>query len=266
MRRPVQRGVPNAFERPDNLAVGPLAFASLRRSTRETAREDLARFGGVKSPAIVKAGHTVTVSVDRTARSFARLTHGQYGRDGSNLRAFPHTIRFEACSRSRLQSTVDGQPATFWSGFFLLKKVPACLPLTITVGRQAPRHRSLPVGAGECEDPQVLVPRLVGRPRGEAVARLRRAGLRPAAYSGSHPLRAGGQRSGTEAEAGAGFSRRSEDGHLPRGLPDRSRLPWGSPVAFGTQPAPGRYRFVRGLSGGDIERLARFGLAAAVVT
>lgn len=246
---------PNAFERPDNLAVGPLAFSSLRRSTRETTPEDLVRYGGVKSPAIVKAGRTVTVSVDRTARSFARLTHGQYGRDGSNLRAFPHTIRFEACSRSRSRSTVDGQPATFWSGFFLLKKVPACLPLTITVGRQAPRHRSLPVGAGECEDPQVLVPRVVGRGRGEAAARLRRAGLRPATYSGAiryEPVGSGLRRRLKLVRASLAEPRTVT---IQDGFPSRIRLPWGSPVAFGTQPAPGRFRFVRGLSGGDIERL-----------
>ena len=246
---------PNAYGRPENLVVGPLAFSGLRAGTRETTKESLVRFGGVKSAAIVRAGHTVTVSVDRSARSFARLSHGQYGRDSSDLRAFPHTIRFEACSRSRSRSTVDGHPVTFWSGFFLIKKVPACLPLTITVDRQAPRHRSLPVGGGECESPEVLVPRLVGRTRGEALARLREAGLRPAIYSGAiryEPRGSGLERRLTLSRAALAGPRRVT---IQDGFPSRVRLPWASPVVFGTQPAPGRYRFLSALGGGELERL-----------
>ena len=74
--RPVQRVVP---ERVRTAGEPGRGAAGVRLAAREHTRDhhgDLVRFGGVKSPAIVRAGHTVTVSVDRRARSFARLSHG----------------------------------------------------------------------------------------------------------------------------------------------------------------------------------------------
>jgi hypothetical protein len=244
---------PNAFGRPDNLVVGPVAFSALRRGTRNTTRQDLILFGGVKSPAILRPGHTVTVSVDRSARSFARVSHAQFGRSG--FRAYAHTVRFESCSRRRSQSTVDGRPVTFWSGFFLLRKVPACLPLTITVDRQAPRHRSLPVGGGKCEEPRVLVPRVAGLTRGQATARLRQAGLRSAIWRGAVRYEPVGSGLDLRLKLVRGFLAGPRRVTIQHGFPSRIRLPWGSPVVFGTQPAPGRFRFLRGLTRGAAEGL-----------
>jgi len=104
-----------------------------------------------KSPALVRPGHTVTVSIDRPARSHARLAYLHVrGREPADLGAFPHTVRFKSCGKRRAQSDVGGHPVTFWPGFVLIRKAPACLPLTIRVGRRRPRHRAVPVGGGEC--------------------------------------------------------------------------------------------------------------------
>jgi hypothetical protein len=246
---------PNAFGRPDNLVVGPLAFSGLRRSALAFTAESLRRFGGVKAPAILRAGHTVLVSIDRPARSWVRLIHGQHGRGGNAFRARPHSIRFESCGRRRAQSVVDGRPATFWSGFFVMRRVPACLPLTITVDGHAPVHRSLPVAGGTCETPRVLVPKLVGLTARRASARLRRAGLRPAAHRGGIRYEPAGDGLGRSLELEPGHASGPRRVTLQDGFPTRTRLAWGSPVAFGTQPAPGRYRFIRALGGGEPERL-----------
>jgi len=140
---------PQAFSRPEHLAVGPLAFWHLREIDDATV-ENLREHDGWKSPALVRPGHTVTVSVGRSARSYARLQYVHVpGRDPSDLRAFPHTVRFKSCSRRRAQSDVDGRPVTFWSGFVVIRKA-ACLPLTIRVDRRRPRHRELSVADAEC--------------------------------------------------------------------------------------------------------------------
>ena len=140
---------PHAFSDPEHLVVGPLSFWHLREIEGATV-ENLREHGGWKSPALVRPGHTVTVSVGRSARSYARLqyVHGA-GRDRSDLRASPHTVRFKSCSRRRALSDVDGQPVTFWSGFVVIRKA-ACLPLTIRVDRGRPRHRVLSVADAEC--------------------------------------------------------------------------------------------------------------------
>jgi hypothetical protein len=141
---------PGAFDPAENVVVGPLSFWRLK-AIHETTMDDIRRFGGVKSPALVRPGHTVKVTIDRPARSFARLAYVHVrGRDGDDFAAYPHTVRFKACNRDRAESDVDGRPVTFWSGFFLLRKSPACLPLTIRVDRRAARHRELSVGGGEC--------------------------------------------------------------------------------------------------------------------
>jgi hypothetical protein len=141
---------PHAFSRPEDLVVGPLAFWDLL-DIRDATVENLLEHDGWKSPALVRPGQTVTVSVDRSARSFARLHYVHVaGRDRSDLPALPHTVRFKSCSKRRALSDVDGHPVTFWSGFVVIRRAPACLPLTIRVDRRRPRHRELSVGGGKC--------------------------------------------------------------------------------------------------------------------
>jgi hypothetical protein len=143
-------GFPHAFAARSSLVIGPLAFVGLR-DMRETTPENIAQHGGWKSPALVRPGHTVTVSIDRAARSFARLRYSHHGE--RPFARLPHTVRFVACDAAHADSTVDGRPVTFWSGFFELRRAPACVPVTIRVDGGPARHRRLPVAHGACSSP-----------------------------------------------------------------------------------------------------------------
>jgi hypothetical protein len=143
-------GFPRAFAARSSLVVGPLAFVGLH-DMREATPENIARFDGWKSPALVRPGHTVTVSIDRTARSFARLRYSHHGE--RPFARLPHTVRFVACDATHAGSMVDGRPVTFWSGFFVLRRAPACVPVTIRVDGGAPRRRRLSVAHDACGPP-----------------------------------------------------------------------------------------------------------------
>jgi hypothetical protein len=141
-------GFPHAFSNPDNLRIGPLAFVDALRGRADTP-EGIARAHGVKSPAVLRPGHTAVVSVDRADRSFARLEYSSS--DRGRFRRLPHTVRFESCSRSRAGSNVDGAPVTFWSGFFVLRHAPACVGLTVSMDDRRPVHRTLAFARPSCE-------------------------------------------------------------------------------------------------------------------
>jgi hypothetical protein len=138
---------PHAFSSPASVVVGPLAFVGLR-DMRNTTPANIARFHGWKSPALVRPGHTVTVSVDRQARSFARLRYSHVAQ--RPFARLPHTVRFVGCDSRRAMSQVDGRPVTFYSGFFQLRGAPACVPVTIRADGGAARHRRLSVAGGAC--------------------------------------------------------------------------------------------------------------------
>lgn len=140
-------GFPHAFTARSSVVVGPLTFVGLRTMGEATA-ESIGRQGGYKSPALIRPGHRVTVSIDSAARSYARLRYLHHAeRPFSRL---PHTVRFVACDRSRAGSEVDGRPVTFFSGFFALRRAPACVPVSIRVDGGAARHLRLPVAHGRC--------------------------------------------------------------------------------------------------------------------
>jgi len=135
---------------PDDLVVGPMRFVGLR-DIEDVDAANLVQHGGWKSPAVLRAGHVATVSVDRSARSTVRLDYRHAVDD--TFAALPHTVRFVACSRGRSASTLDGKPVTFWSGFFRTRSktpVPGCLPLTFRIDDGPARHRRLPVAGGSC--------------------------------------------------------------------------------------------------------------------
>jgi len=135
----------------DDLVVGPLRFVGLR-AIADVDASNLVQHGGWKSPAVLRAGHVATVSVDRAARSRVRLDYLHTGSDA--FAALPHTVRFVACGRGRSMSTLDGKPVTFWSGFFRTTSTtptPGCLPLTFRIDGGPPRHRRLPVAGGSCD-------------------------------------------------------------------------------------------------------------------
>lgn len=146
--------------RAQDMSFGPLRFTGLRLA-RKTTAQDLRESGGSwKSPVLLGPGHIVTVSIDPSARSFARLDY-THGRDGA-WESMPHAVRFASCSAKKAQSEVvpgnwsggsapanlPGKPVTFWSGGFLFKK-PGCVPLTIRIDRKPVRHWRLSVGV-EC--------------------------------------------------------------------------------------------------------------------
>jgi len=142
---------PGAFSHRANLVVGPLVFSGLR-DIRSASPDDITEHDGWKSQALLRPGHTVRVSVDRRARSVARL---DYAPDRGFRPAFdelPHTIRFRACSARRADSDADGRPVTFWSGFLRLSRAPACVPITFKIDRSPSRHRRLRVAGGRCPE------------------------------------------------------------------------------------------------------------------
>jgi hypothetical protein len=136
---------PGAFRGADNLVAGPFALIGAGlRTPAATAIE----FGGGKFPALVKAGHTVTVAVRQRARRSASFFYGFGGgtliatRVGDGRAA----ITFRACNRRHAASDADGEPVTFWSGFVLVSK-PMCVPLKVWIdGKAEPRRRGIALG------------------------------------------------------------------------------------------------------------------------
>ena len=122
-------GFPGAYANRRNRVVGPLAMIG---GATPTGPANVAKHGGNKFPLLVRAGHTVTVSVPASHRATAGLNYGF-----QPLRA--HTITFTACSAGRSESRADG-PVTFWSGF-VLTTTPSCVPLDVWVDYRRPRRR-----------------------------------------------------------------------------------------------------------------------------
>jgi len=137
---------PGAFTSPRNLVVGPLVLIGGAYTDPRTVRE----FGGNKFPLLVKAGHSVTVRLARSARTSAGLA---YGTDGplttTKLRDTYDSVTFVACRPGTgppSGSYADGASVTFWSGF-VLTRAPACVPLDIYLdGAPSPRRVGLPLG------------------------------------------------------------------------------------------------------------------------
>jgi hypothetical protein len=148
---------PGAFTSSRNLVVGPLVLIGGAYTDPRTVRE----FGGNKFPLLVKAGHSVTVRLARSARTSAGLAYGgTYGPlTTTKLRDTYDSVTFVACRpapgpRRRHNSPTegpsgsyaDGASVTFWSGF-VLTRAPACVPLDIYLDdAPSPRRVGLPLG------------------------------------------------------------------------------------------------------------------------
>lgn len=131
-----------------DLVIGPLVLVGARAYS---SPEVIARFGGQKYPAVVLAGHRVTVELSRSVR---RSTSLLYADDHWRLPDGERTVRdghrvveFRACTTDRrAASSYDGRKATFWSGF-MLTTVPRCLKLRIWVDdARTPRQARIPLG------------------------------------------------------------------------------------------------------------------------
>lgn len=139
-------GFPAAFSSRENLVVGPLSMIGAGRATPRAA---VRRFGGNKLPALVRAGHTVTVALSRRANRSASLFYasGSGGaltqtRVGDGRRA----VTFRACSARRSLSDADGDPVTFWSGFVVVAR-PMCVRLKVWIDDD-PRERRARIALG----------------------------------------------------------------------------------------------------------------------
>jgi hypothetical protein len=139
---------PGAFSDPENVVVGPLVLVGAAATSPDTVRE----VGGDKFPALVRAGHRVTVALSRRVRRVAGLGYGPLP-EGVELRPRDghRVVTFIACRRGgRSGSTAGPVPVTFWSGFVLTAS-PRCVPLDVWVDDdRAPRRTALRMGVRRC--------------------------------------------------------------------------------------------------------------------
>ncbi len=120
---------PGAFTNPRNLVVGPLALVGAASTDAATVRE----FGGNKFPALVKAGHTVTVRLVHRRKG---LAYGPLPQGETMLRDTYRSVTFVACRRA----------VTFWSGA-VLTPAPSCILLDVYIdGATRARRVGLPLG------------------------------------------------------------------------------------------------------------------------
>lgn len=125
----------SAFGDPANLLVGPLAMIGAAEFTPASV---VRRFGGQKFPLLVRAGHSVTIEVPTSARSYAGLGYGPLPQGEITLERAHSRVTFIAC-KDDSGSTAEG-PVTFWSGAVVVK-TPHCVPLDVFVDGDAAPHR-----------------------------------------------------------------------------------------------------------------------------
>ena len=131
-----------------DLVVGPLVLAGARRYSSPGA---VATLGGQKYPAIVLAGHRVTVELSRDARRSSSLLyaddHWGLPGGGRSLADGHRVVEFRACATARSGSSYEGRQATFWSGF-VMAAGPRCVSLRVWVDdERAPRRASIALGS-----------------------------------------------------------------------------------------------------------------------
>ena len=102
--------------------------------------------GGMKLLVALRWRHSATVAIDRSARSFARLSYGGH----ASFRKTPVRVRFVACrgrARGRRESLPRGMVhSSFFPGDLRVRHVPACVPITIRIDRREPVHRAIGLG------------------------------------------------------------------------------------------------------------------------
>jgi hypothetical protein len=135
---------PGAFTSRDNLVVGPLVLVG---GSRFTSAETVRRFSGNKFPALVAAGHRVTIELTPRTRRFASLRYGSLPRARRlTVRDGHRVVTFRSCDRDEALSVAGGRRVTFWSGF-VLASGPHCVPLRVWVdGEPEPRRARIPLG------------------------------------------------------------------------------------------------------------------------
>jgi hypothetical protein len=136
----------SSFTDPDSLVVGPLMMAGAVAAA-DIPPGDARLRHGLKLLVAVRFHHRATISVDREARSFARL---QYGDGPARFRNTPAKVRFVACRRvapgQHGSLPPDSVRASFFPGGISARHIPVCVPITIRVDRREPVHRTVGLG------------------------------------------------------------------------------------------------------------------------
>jgi hypothetical protein len=130
-----------------DVVVGPLVLVGAREYS---SPEVIARRGGQKYPALVLAGHRVTVELPPTVQDSTSLFYADdhwTQPDGSPTVGEGHrVVAFSSCATDRAESSYGRRKATFWSGF-MLTTVPRCLRLRIWVDdARTPQEARIPLG------------------------------------------------------------------------------------------------------------------------
>jgi hypothetical protein len=133
---------PGAFSDPNNLVVGPLVIIPGASVDREAAR----LLGGARYVVLVTAGHTVTVRLAPEARTLAGLAFGPLRHGRAKFREAYRSVTFVACGARESTSDVDGEDATLWLGYVLIRR-PECIPLDVSIDGGAPQRVGLTLGA-----------------------------------------------------------------------------------------------------------------------
>jgi hypothetical protein len=131
-----------AYTDPNNLVVGPLSMIG---GVFFTDAATVRAIGGQKFPLLVRAGHTVTVSLAPEARTFAGLAYGPLPQGKTKLRDTYRSVTFVACSAEKSISSADGLDVTFWSGAVLTSR-PACVPLEVSIDGGGAQRVGVPLG------------------------------------------------------------------------------------------------------------------------
>jgi hypothetical protein len=131
-----------AYTDPNNLVVGPLSMIG---GAFFTDAATVRAIGGQKFPLLVRAGHTVTVSLPPEARTIAGLAYGPLPQGKTKLRDTYRSVTFVACSADKSISSADGLDVTFWSGAVLTRR-PACIPLDVSIDGGGHQRVGVPLG------------------------------------------------------------------------------------------------------------------------
>ena len=114
---------------------------------RATSAATVRRFGGNKFPLLVKAGHTVTITVLSRSASLYYAIAGGGVLTQTRVSDGRRKITFIACKGTRNLSRADGARVTFWSGFVLVAR-PMCVRAARMDRPRAARRASARIALG----------------------------------------------------------------------------------------------------------------------
>lgn len=142
---------PDAAVLPGQVVVGPFRFAGLADISDRREFEIYHRGSryGIKAGVILPAGVHATLSIGRSARSWASLDYA-FRPPGEPSRTYD-VIRFQACEADKPAFSYDGPvgPITGFSGGFVLRHA-GCVPLEARVAGRPVVRRTIRFGVRHC--------------------------------------------------------------------------------------------------------------------